>query len=273
MKANYQIASNSALTKEDFDQLIKLFHHHGEVIDDRGRNLIKALDFKGKKINIKSFKPPHLINRIAYRYLRKSKAQRSFEYANRLLEKGIGTPEPLAYFEFATSLGLKQSYYFSEHLKYDLTYRELRPYPKYPDHERILREFTQFTFTLHEAGILFKDHSAGNTLIVKNQNDYDFYLIDLNRMVFKTLDFKERMQNFAKLTTDADMIRIMSEEYAKLSNLSTKTVYQAMVEETLRFRDKYDRRMRAKKTFLNKDVSEDLELHPNDIRIKDAHST
>ena len=265
----YKIAPNSPLTKEDFEQLIKMFNHEGEVIDDRGRNLIKAIKYKGLNINIKSFKPPHLINKFAYRYLRKSKAERSYEYARILLEKGIGTPTPWAYFEFSSLIGLKRSFYFSEHINYDLTYRELRPLPKYPDYERILREFTRFTFRLHEAGILFKYHSAGNTLIRKNNDNYEFYLIDLNRMIFKSLDFNERVRNFAKLTTDRDMIRIMAGEYAQLIGRRSEEVDKYMLQETLNFREKYDRRMKAKKKYLNKDIGADLEMHPNDIRVND----
>ena len=47
------------------------------------------------------------------------------------------------------------------------TYRELITFPNYPDREEILRQFTAFTKQLHDNGVLFKDHSPGNTLIKK----------------------------------------------------------------------------------------------------------
>jgi hypothetical protein len=40
-----------------------------------------------------------------------------------------------------------------------IDFRELVEVPDYPDHENILRQFTKFTFNLHEKGIEFLDHS------------------------------------------------------------------------------------------------------------------
>src|SRR5689334_8622578 len=132
------------------------------------RNSIKLFDFRDKKANVKSFKIPNLINKIAYRYFRKSKARRSFEYATFLLKNGFGTPQPIAYFENYDWLGLKDSYYVSEHLQCDLTFRELFELPDYPDYDNIVRQFVGFSYSLHQKGIEFKDHSPGNTLIKKN---------------------------------------------------------------------------------------------------------
>ena len=71
----------------------------------------------------------------------------------------------------------------------DLTFRELTKDLNYPDHEIILRAFTRFTFQLHENGINFLDHSPGNTLVKKVGKEYEFYLVDLNRMNFGFMDF------------------------------------------------------------------------------------
>ena len=194
------------------------FEKLGILFGDGQRNKIKLFELEGKTINIKSFKIPHLINKIAYKYFRKSKARRSFEYATTLLEKGIGTPQPIAFFENYDAVGLKDSYYVSEHLQCDLTYRELVEIPDFPDHENILRQFTRFSFDLHEKGIEFLDHSPGNTLIKKtNEGSYDFFLVDLNRMNFHDkMDFDSRMKNLSHLTPKKEMIAIMSNEYSKL---------------------------------------------------------
>jgi len=246
MRINSVIHPKSPLVYDDYVKIIKEFKTSGKVIDDRGRNLIKSFEIKGQTINVKSFKIPHLLNQFIYKFFRPSKAKRSFEYACILSDKKIGTPKPLAYFEFTTFFALKRSYYFSEQLDYDLTFRELMPVPKYPDFENILRQFTRFTFSLHENGIFFKDHSPGNTLIIKNKNQYDFYLIDLNRMDFFELDLDARIKNFSKLTTDKEIIKIMSDEYAKLIHQPFEVVYAKMLEETQKFRSKYDRRATLK---------------------------
>jgi len=228
---------------------IKRFSSTGELFGNGDRNKIKLFDLNGKTINIKSFKIPNLINKVAYKYFRKSKARRSFEYATILLEKGIGTPEPIAFLENSTFLGLKDSYYVSEHLNADLTYRELVEIPDYPDHENILRQFTRFSFELHEKGIEFIDHSPGNTLIKKNADgNYDFFLVDLNRMEFHSaLTFEQRMHNLRRLTPLKEMVAVMSNEYAKLYPESEQKIFDTLWKYTADFQEQFYRKKRLKK--------------------------
>ena len=221
----------------------------GTVFGNGDRNIIKLFDLDGQTINIKSFKIPNIVNKVAYKHFRKSKAKRSFEYATILLQKGIGTPQPLAYFENFNKFGLLDSYYVSEHLDCDLTFRELVEIPDYPDHENILRQFVKFTFDLHEAGIEFLDHSPGNTLIKKGQDGkYSFYLVDLNRMNFhEGMDFTTRMKNFSRLTPKKEMIQVMSNEYAKYYSQSETVIFENMWMETTTFQEKFAKKKRLKK--------------------------
>ena len=229
---------------------INNFDSEGTLFGDGQRNKIKLFDLKGRIINVKSFKIPHLINKIAYKYFRKSKARRSFEYATTLLEKGIGTPQPIAYFENFDFIGLKDSYYVSEHLQCDLTYRELVEIPDFPDHSTILRQFTRFSFDLHEKGIEFLDHSPGNTLIKKTtEGNYDFFLVDLNRMNFhNSMDFDSRMKNLSHLTPKKEMIEVMSNEYSKLYSDQTETeIFDKMWFYTNDFQERFAKKRRLKK--------------------------
>ncbi|HSD06761.1 lipopolysaccharide kinase InaA family protein [Flavobacterium sp.] len=229
---------------------VKSFKTEGILFGDGKRNIIKLFDLDGKTINIKSFKIPNLVNKIAYKYFRKSKARRSFEYATLLLEKGIGTPEPIAFFENYNWIGLKDSYYVSEHLECDLTYRELVEIPEFPDNENILRQFTQFSFHLHQNGVEFLDHSPGNTLIKKSANGkYEFFLVDLNRMNFHSqMDFDQRMKNLSRLTPQKDMVAIMSNEYAKWYSAKTEQeIFEKMWFYTTEFQEKFQRKQKLKK--------------------------
>ena len=226
------------------------FSSQGKPFGDGKRNIIKLFELDGITINIKSFKIPNLVNKIAYKYFRKSKARRSFEYATILLEKGIGTPEPVAFLENYNWIGLNDSYYVSEHLECDLTYRELVEIPTYPDNENILRQFTQFSFHLHENGVEFLDHSPGNTLIKKSVDDkYEFFLVDLNRMNFhEKMDFDQRMKNLSRLTPQKGMIATMSNEYAKLYFEKTEAeIFEKMWFYTQEFQEKFQRKQRMKK--------------------------
>ena len=225
------------------------FNSSGKLFGDGQRNKIKLFELEGKTINIKSFKIPNLINKIAYKYFRKSKAKRSFEYATTLLEKGIGTPQPVAYLENYSWLGLKDSYYASEHLVTELTFRELVEMPEYADHENILRQFTKFSYDLHQKGIEFLDHSPGNTLIKKvAEGKYSFYLVDLNRMNFhESMDFDLRMKNLSRLTPKKEMIAIMSDEYAKHYSQPSDLVFKKMWQATNDFQEKFAQKQQMKK--------------------------
>jgi hypothetical protein len=245
-----QVFSQSVTNSKEVLYFIENFSSTGILFGDGQRNKIKLFELEGKTINIKSFKIPHLINKIAYKYFRKSKARRSFEYATTLLEKGIGTPQPIAYFENQDFIGLKDSYYVSEHLDCDLTFRELVEIPDFPDHENILRQFTRFSFDLHEKGIEFLDHSPGNTLIKKNaEGNYDFFLVDLNRMNFHdSMDFDSRMKNLSHLTPKKEMIALMSNEYSKLYTAQSETkIFEKMWFYTNDFQERFAKKRRLKK--------------------------
>lgn len=216
------------------------------------RNIIKVVNINGKELNIKSFKVPHAINKIVYRFFRKSKAQRSFEYANKLLELGVGTPKPIAYFEYSSSFFFGRSFYVSEHLECDMTYRELTKDFNIPDYDAILRAFTRFTYDLHQKNIHFLDHSPGNTLIKKIGDKYHFYLVDLNRMHFGPMDFETRIKNFSRLTIHKSMVEVMSDEYAKCSGEDYDKIFDLMWKETEAFQEKFNRKKRLKQKLLGK---------------------
>lgn len=231
--------------------VFNLFDNNGEDFIIGKRNKIKLFEIDGKTINVKSFKVPNKLNQIVYKNFRKSKARRSFEYATILLEKGIATPTPIAFQENYGSLGLQRSFYASIHQDYDLTYRELVEVKDYPDEENILQQFTHFCYKMHEAGIEFKDHSPGNTLIKKISDvKYQFYLVDLNRMKFhQSMSIQLRMKNLSRLTPKKEMVEIMANEYAKIANENPKKLFELLWIYTSKFQEKYHRKQQNKKKF------------------------
>lgn len=233
--------------KEKIKDLIARFEEEGRLLNDGTRNKIKVFDLDNVKVNVKSFKVPNAVNKVAYRFIRKSKAERSYKYAHHLLENGVGTPYPIAYAETAGGLLFLNSFYLSEHLENDLTYRDLVENQDLPNWEDILRAFTRFTFSLHEKNIEFLDHSPGNTLIKAGDGGYRFFLVDLNRMNFRKLDFKARMKNFSRLTPHKEMVRIMADEYSRLYGKTTARVFEEMWRQTQEFQEKFQRKRRLKK--------------------------
>lgn len=248
---HFRIYPNFENLTQNLIWVIDNFKGQGKDFVIGNRNIIKEFEVGGNSVIVKSFKVPNALNRIIYRYFRKSKARRSYEYAIKLQEKGIGTPLPYAYFENRDAFGLKDSYYISEHLFADLTFRELVQIPDFPEHDIILRQFTHFCFLLHEKGIEFTDHSPGNTLIKKDApGKYSFYLVDLNRMNFHdSMGFDLRMENLKRLTPKEEMVAVMSNEYARYYNKTEQEIFKTLWDKTSEFQRKFWRKRALKKKF------------------------
>lgn len=223
------------------------FDVDGKLFGDGDRNKIKLFQLDEQVVNIKSFKIPNAVNKLAYRFFRKSKAERSFRYAQILLKKGIGTPQPIAFAQQKSALTFQRSYYVSEHLECEFTYRSMVLNHNLPDWEQMLRAFTRFSYRLHEQQVEFLDHSPGNTLIHRKGEGYEFFLVDLNRMNFRELDFEARMKNMARLTPQREMIQIMASEYALVSSKTEEEVFERMWYHTTEFQRKFQRKKQLKR--------------------------
>ena len=210
---------------EDFSQhrneillILEKFKNEGTLIGNGSRNIIKFFDLNGLILNFKSFKQHNIINRHVYKFYRKSKARRSFEYAHLLISKSYHTPRPIAYIENHDFIGLTSSYYISEQLEDSRTLTDILGDPSFPDRTKIIKEYTSLMYRLHNDGIQFIDNSPNNFLIKKEDDKYCIYMVDLNRMNFyDSIAPDKRLKNFARLTNDPEIIKIIAEEYALLS--------------------------------------------------------
>ena len=233
---------------KELQEILENFDSKGTTFIAGNRNSIKLFEFENKTINVKSFKIPNFFNKIIYSFFRKSKAFRSFNFAQKLTQMGIGTPKPIAFYEQKSFLGLGRSFYISEHLKFDLMFRDLVENENYPNSDEILKQFTAFSFKMHQNGIEFLDHSPGNTLIVQNGNLYNFYLVDLNRMNFHSkMDFHLRMKNLSRLTPHIEMVKKISVTYAMLSGENENLIFDTLWKYTSEFQYRYFRKKRIKK--------------------------
>lgn len=159
-----------------------------------------------------------------------------------MIECGVSTPFPIAYIEQTSVFGLKSSYYISEHIDYDFEFRALIHNPKFSEREKILQQFAAFTFKLHQNNVNFLDHSPGNTLVVKTENSYQFYLIDLNRMRFENMTFKKRMHNFRRLWLSKTMIKVIAKKYSELYNKPYQETHDLMLKHSMDFQHKINRK-------------------------------
>lgn len=217
------------------------FPHEGTLVY-QARNTLKAITVDGITLNVKSYRPPHLVNRVAYAYLRPTKAERSYRYAQLLLSRGIPTPRPVAYIVQRDTLGVTHSYYISLQLHDVFEFRDLRRLNP-PDLEPILLAFTRFTHHLHQLGIHFIDHSPGNTLIHREPDGtYTFYLVDLNRLRLRHLTPLQGLRNFRLLNATPPMIRVIATEYARLTRQDPDEMTRLLTRWTAR----HDARVAAK---------------------------
>jgi len=228
---NFILSDAYSQYKNDILNILDNFKKEGVIVGHGNRNTVKFFDVNGLKFNFKSFVQHNVINRHVYKYYRKSKARRSYEYANLLLEKNFHTPAPVGYIESYDFWGLTSSYYVSEQLENSFPLTDALYNPEYPDRAQIFKSYTSLIFNLHENGIEFIDNASGNFLIKKENGIYNFYLVDLNRMNFHAeIDISKRLQNFERLTNDTEVIKLISEEYARLSGKTAEFCYDKILE-------------------------------------------
>lgn len=217
------------------------FKSSDELIHD-ARNKLKVIDFEGQQIVVKAFRVPNLLNQLVYGTLRDSKAKKSFEHSLKLQELQITCPMPIGYIEFHDGLFLKESFFLSQRSNYDFTIREPLLVADWPDHDRIFRQFGEFTADLHEKGVLHNDYSPGNILVTKLESgDYKFDLVDINRMRFGPLSYQEKMKNLSKLWADESDMRLIATAYAEKMGYDSEKTARDMIY--------YDRRNKNIKTF------------------------
>ena len=214
-KTKYEIAPEFRELETWISQLPSNFSRSGETIF-KLRNEVKVFTIGNYQLNVKSFKVPNFINRFVYVYFRGSKAARSYSYARKFLALDIATPKAVGFVECTNRGLLTNSYYISLHLSYNFTLREALNF-QVDLRDEILRQWVRFTYDqLHKNGIFHLDYSPGNTLITEKEGQYEFSVVDLNRMTFGPISFEKGLSNFCRLGTDHAMLELVGREYALL---------------------------------------------------------
>ena len=215
----------------------------------KARNELKVIEFDNINTVVKAFKIPNFVNQIVYAYFRSSKAKKSFVNAVKLRELNINTPEPIGYIEFYQSLLFKESFFISKKYDYDYTIREPLRDLKFPCRETIIKQFVAFTYNLHVNDVYHKDYSAGNILVNKKDDEnFEFSIVDINRMEFKPVNLELGLDNFAKLWLDDNSLEIIAKEYAKLSNTKEELALDILKKADKRLKDfvQFKRKIRGK---------------------------
>ncbi len=179
----------------------------------KARNKIKIIPYQGREYIVKSFKVPHLLNKIVYTFIKDSKAKKSYENSLKIIDF---VPKPIGYIEFKKFRLIDESYFISEKFDFDFTIREPLLDKNFKEKEEIFRQFALFSFKLHQNNILHLDYSPGNILIKKSNGHFEFKIVDINRMAFQKLTLNERLKSFSKLWAKDEDLSIIIKEYVKL---------------------------------------------------------
>lgn len=209
---------------EDFvRQLPENFQNLGDLIY-AGRNDVRVIEVNGLLLAVKFFKRMTLVNRYVYATMRKTKAQRSFEHTGFLLENGITSPENVAYINSYKSGRLDKAFYVSVYTNYqplnDLISRPIS------ETAEAFKAFAGFTYRLHSCGIYHNDFTIFNILYSYDGREYDFSLIDNNRMAFGSYSYHKGMRNLKRLSIPVEILGLIAAEYSRVARVDElKTIH------------------------------------------------
>ncbi|HET6559506.1 MAG TPA: lipopolysaccharide kinase InaA family protein [Prolixibacteraceae bacterium] len=202
------------------------FPHLGDEVYV-GRNDVHLIRVHDYVLAIKYFKRLTLANRYIFSTFRKPKARRAYEYSCLLINKGITTPEPVAYINCYKYGMLYKDYYVSLYTSYS----PILDFLKLPvtESEQALKALASFIYRVHQAGVFHQDLTTRNILYSFAGSKYDFSLIDNNRMRFYPYTFKRGMQNLSRLSLPVETIGIVAAEYARMAKVNDVKTLNAMV--------------------------------------------
>jgi|GEM_PF-6644799 len=185
-----------------------LFVSNGGKLILESRNIVRLFPEQG--FVVKKFHKINFINKFVYACIRKSKAQRSFEYAQRLIANGFGSPEPVAWIDIKRCfLGipflpviLRSSFYICRECTWP-SLQEICGREPAEDTDFIVKAYAADVVRMHNCGIVPVDTNPGNvfyringngsvsskeneqnsaTDVVCGSETVQFQYIDLNRM-------------------------------------------------------------------------------------------
>lgn len=191
--------------------------HEGKVIYQK-RNTIRLY----ADCVTKSFAVPPLWRGIIYGLFAKSKARRSYEYAQRLSEL---TPAPIAYREVRILGILRQSDYACRLSECTHTFNELIGHPEFPNRQQILQSIGRFTAELHRRGIWHQDYSGGNILF--NDDGSRIEIVDLNRIRFSIPS--QPLLAFERLNIDREALATMVRAYAQQTGINAEPAIEYVI--------------------------------------------
>ncbi|MBR5686757.1 MAG: aminoglycoside phosphotransferase [Prevotella sp.] len=217
--------------------------NEGTYIYGGRRNLIKLFVAPdGTRLNVKRYKKPVFPSNIVYSTgIRKPKGIRAYTYPALLLEKGIETPEAVAYIEDRKGGLLRHSWFISiqcpyTHLLYEMGHAAEEEYAP------LAMALAAYTAHMHDQQVLHLDFSPGNVLWEKTDGQYHFSIVDINRMRFGEVPMEDGSRSFARLWGPKHFLQLLVREYARLRAFNPDDAEQCLMDERKRFWAHYQKK-------------------------------
>ena len=225
------------LLPEKFEQL-------GEVIYDRRNQLRVITAPDGTLVNAKRYCVPRQPNRLVYSLgIRQPKGVRAFLYPTRLQERGIDTPEPIAYIEQRNGIGLlKETYFVSIQLTLGHTLYEFGEAQE-GTYEEMAQELGRFSAMMHNREVLHLDYSPGNILWDKDvDGNYHFAVVDINRMRFGHVGIKDGCTALCRMWGPKRFVELIARSYATARGFDPDQAVTLTLQARTAFWTRYRRR-------------------------------
>jgi hypothetical protein len=228
--------------KEFVAQIPRRFEQEGRTIY-QGRNLIKVFEAPhDMMVNVKRYHAPRGVNSLVYSLgIRKPKGQRAYQYPRILLQKGIDTPEPVAYIEDRKGGLITYSYLISlqstlQHTLYEFGNASQEQW------EPMVQPLAAFTAKMHNQQLMHRDFSPGNVLWDVVDGEYRFSVVDINRMYFGEVDMKKGCENFARLWGPKAFFCALIRSYTAIRGFNEEEALRIALSARTRFWTRYQQK-------------------------------
>lgn len=200
--------------REYLTHLEEHFEKEGKEIF-RDRNVLKTIEVDGLTLCVKRYAPPSFGSNLAQHIYKSSKGQKAYFKPLALRERGIESPEPVAYVKFRKGLFRTTNYFVCLLSKYKYNIQDAF---RMEEEERniFIQAFAHFAARLHCGGFLHRDFSPSNILYDKIDGKYHFALIDTNSIkIGRTVSIEKGCENLSKLTNDKKFLMTLAGAYAE----------------------------------------------------------
>lgn len=212
MKSTCEIFQDpgTPLSADFIAKLPDFFSNNGTIIHN-ARNQIRVFEVNGRKINVKKFCIPPIVNRILYSLgWRTPKALTTYRNAQEILKRGFHTPVPYGYRIERKGGLINFSYFVSEQVS---TMRQIREGGNDP---ALIQAVAKYTADMHTKGLFHRDFTPGNILYRVENGEYHFMLVDINRFRFFKGPVPRHliMRNLGQPFPQDDMLKSFVREYS-----------------------------------------------------------